>query len=148
MSGSQPSQPSQANANEAWRNFTTRTPIAACKITGADDFKRLYKIINQKQFEHWERIKSRLFGTDNETNEQFEERLAKNRDAFITTLTVTGVDGKVVSGHGEDFFASELMPENIASIAYDTSFSPTALLKYTPTDRVYLLLDFTKPPPL
>ena len=77
----------------------------------------------------------RLFKTDQETEEQFEARRTKVRNAFITTVRVTGESGEVITGHGEGFFDSQLFPEQIATIEYDTTFSPASILKYTPNDR-------------
>lgn len=134
------------NPNEAWRNFTTQSPITACKLRGRDDLKRLYRILNQKQVEHGERVIGRFFKTENETEGQFQERCTAARNAFVTTVRVTAENGEVVTGHGEGFFDSQLMPEAIASITLDTGFSPTAILKYTPTDRATIFLDFSKPP--
>jgi hypothetical protein len=135
------------NPNEAWRNFTVASPIAACKL-GRSDLKRLYRLVNEKQIEHRDRLTARLFKTDTETNEQFQERVTQVRNAFITTVRITGVNGEVTTGHGEDFFDSPLLPERILSIYYDTSFGPTAILKYTPSDRASILLDFSQPRPV
>jgi hypothetical protein len=104
------------NPNEAWRNFTTRSPITACRLRGTDDLKRLYKIVNQKQVEHGERVVGRFFKTEEETQQQFEARCTQTKDAFITTVQVAGENGEVVTGHGEGFFDSQLLPERIVSI--------------------------------
>ena len=40
-----------SNPNEAWRNFTRRIAIEACKLQ-MDDLKRLYRILNEKQFDN------------------------------------------------------------------------------------------------
>jgi hypothetical protein len=133
------------NRNEAWRNFTVASPIAACKL-GRADLKRLYRLINEKQIEHRDRLIAKLFKTDTETTEQFLERLRQVRNAFITTVRI--INGEVITGHGEDFFDSPLLPERILSISYDTSFGPTAILKYTPLDRASVLLDFSQPLPV
>jgi hypothetical protein len=139
--------PSPTNPNEAWRNFTVTSPIGACKVT-RDDLKRLYRLINEKEIEHRDRVLPRLSRTEQESAEAFNARVTAVRDAFITTVRITGANGQVVTGHGEDVFDSPLLPERIVSISYDTSFSPTAILKYTPSDRATVLLDFSQPKPL
>ena len=132
------------NPNEAWRNFNVASPIEACRLR-ASDLKRLYRIIYEKQIEHRDRIVTGLSQTGTETADQFAARVSNVRNAFTTTVRVTAANGEVVTGHGENFFDSALLPERIISIAYDTSFSPAALLKYTPSDRVFVNLDFSQP---
>jgi len=139
--------PTPTNPNEAWRNFTVTSPIGACKVT-REDLKRLYRLINEKQIEHRDRVIARLSQTEQETQEAFNTRVQLVRNAFITTLKITGANGQVVTGHGENIFDSPLLPERIVSISYDTSFSPTAILKYTPSNRATVLLDFSQPKPL
>src|SRR5216684_3385758 len=138
------SDPVPPNPNETWRNFSVASPIQACRLRGAD-LKRLYRIIHEKQIEHRDRVISGLSQTASETPDQFAARVSNVRNAFTTTVRVTALNGEVVTGHGESFFDSALIPERIVSISYDTSFSPVALLKYTPSDRVYVNLDFSQP---
>jgi hypothetical protein len=67
------------------------------------------------------------------------------KEAFITTVQIKGVNAEVVTGHGESFFDSALLPERIISIEYDTAFSPKAQLNFIPNDRASVLLDFSRP---
>src|SRR5262249_55417799 len=76
----------------------------------------------------------------------FQMRYVRVKNAFITTVMITGINGDVISGHGENFFDSPLIPEHVKSILYDTSFSPNTQLQHTPTDRVSVFLDFSRPP--
>jgi hypothetical protein len=133
------------NPNEAWRNFTKQASISACKLR-RDDLKRIYRLINEKQTEVGNNIVSKFFQTTEETPEQFQVRCTNVKNAFITTVSITGENGNVVTGHGDSFFDSPLLPERISSILYDTSFSPNAQLKFTPNDRASILLDFSRPP--
>lgn len=134
-----------ANPNEGWRNYTKRVAIGACKLR-ADDLKRLYRRINEKQIEAGDRVVSRFWKTENETQEQFQNRCKQAKEAFITTVQIKGANAEVVTGHGESFFDSGLLPERIISIEYDTGFSPNALLKFMPVDRASVFLDFARPP--
>src|SRR5712691_10841559 len=130
MAETTPPNPAVLNPNETWRGFTKRAPIDTCRLR-SDDFKRLYRIINEKQIEYGERIIKGLFQTEEETLEQFQRRYALVKNAFITTVTITGINSDVISGHGENFFDSPLIPEHIKSIFYDTSFSPNTQLQHT-----------------
>ncbi|MCI0557731.1 MAG: hypothetical protein MN733_04495, partial [Nitrososphaera sp.] len=111
-----------------------------------NDLKLLYRLVNEKQIEHGNQVVSRLVQNDGETPEQFEQRRVRVKNAFITTVSITGANGHVVTGHGEAIFESPLVPERISSMLYDTSFSPNAQLQYRPSDRASVLLDFSRPP--
>lgn len=134
----------QRNANEARRNYTKRVPISACKLRTGDR-ERLFRLINEKQIEERDRVLSFLYKLDNETEGEFQERRKKVLDAFVTTVRIQGFDNEVVTGHGESFFNSGLLPERILSIEYDTAFSPKAVLDFTPNNRASVLLDFSHP---
>ena len=132
------------NPNEAWRNYTKGVAISACKLR-AGDLKRLYQLINEKHIEAGNSVVASCWKTEEESQEQFESRCQRTKDAFITTVQIKGANAEVVTGHGENFFDSGLLPERIISIEYDTAFSPKALLKFTPNDRASVLLDFSRP---
>lgn len=132
------------NPNEAWRNYTKRVSISACKLR-AGDLKKLYRLINEKQIEVGASAIRELAQAENETPQQFDGRAQRVRDAFVTTVQIKGQNAEVVTGHGESFFDSGLLPERIISIEYDTAFSPKAQLNFTPNDRASVFLDFSRP---
>jgi hypothetical protein len=132
------------NPNEAWRNYTKRVTISACRLR-VEDLKRLYRLINEKQIEAGNGVVAGFWKTETETQEQFEARCTKARDAFITTMQIKGANAEIVTGHGESFFDSGLLPERIISIEYDTTFSPKAQLNFTPNERASVFLDFSRP---
>jgi hypothetical protein len=132
------------NPNEAWRNYTKRVSISACRL-GDGDLKKLYRLINEKQIEAGNSVVAGFWKTNDETQEHFEGRCLKARNAFVTTVQIKGGSAEVVTGHGEAFFESGLLPERIISVEYDTAFSPKAHLNFTPNDRVSVLLDFSRP---
>jgi hypothetical protein len=134
----------QPNPSETWRNYTKRVALKACRLKPAD-FKRLYRLINEKQIDVGNSAIAGLSQTENETAEQFQERCRLVKNAFITTVQIKGFNNEVVTGHGESFFDSPLLPERILSIEYDTTFSPKALLNVTPNDRATVFLDFSRP---
>jgi len=136
-----------ANANppEPWRNYTKRVSMAACKLR-TNDLKRLYRIINEKQMEVRNNVTSSLSQTANETLEQFQRRRDQTNNAFVTTVQIKGLNDEVVTGQGESFFDSALLPERIVSIEYDTAFSPKTQLNFTPNNRASVFLDFSRPP--
>src|SRR5207249_2762771 len=132
------------NPNEAWRNYRKSISISACKL-GTGDLKRLYQLINEKQIEAGEHATGGLIQAGNESPEQFQDRRSLDRNAFITTVQIKGFNAEVVTGIGENFFDSPLLPERISSVEYDTSFSPKAQLNFTPNNTASVFLDFIRP---
>jgi hypothetical protein len=127
------------------RGFSKNVPIAACKLR-AQDLKRLYQIINDKQLELGVRMVDLLRLMADETNEQFEQRRIRVRDAYVTAVIINGANGDVVTGHAGDIFDEPIMPDRIVSITYDTTFSPRTNINYVPTDVASVYLDFSRPP--
>ena len=124
------------------------SPIAACRLS-RDDIKRLYKIIDEKLIQERDHmINSVLVQQENETFEHFQKRRTGVRDAFMTTITVTGTYGENITGHGETFLDSAIIPEKISKIYFDTKTRAAALLSFTPLNWANILLDFTVPSPL
>jgi hypothetical protein len=135
-----------ANPNELWRNYTKNVAIAACTLT-LQDLQRLYRIINEKQVALGEMLIDKVYSQlPSETLEQFNQRSRNAKNAFITTVTIAGANGEKVIGPGENIFTSGLIPARMESILYDTSFSPKAILNYTPANRASVFLDFSRPP--
>jgi hypothetical protein len=100
---------------EAWRNYTTRGPIAAFHMK-RDGLKRLYQIINSKQFEYRDKVLGNLFKVPPETDEEFSARKQKVYNAFVTSVSVTGLDGEIVTGNNEAFLESPNIPEQLRSV--------------------------------
>jgi hypothetical protein len=96
---------------EAWRNYTTKVPIAAFRMK-RDDLKRLYQIINNKQVEYRDKLLGNLFKVPPESDEGFAARKQKVHDAFVTSVSITGLDGEIVTGNNEAFFESSNVPAN------------------------------------
>ncbi|MCZ4270819.1 hypothetical protein [Maritalea porphyrae] len=140
----EPPVPAYENPNLAWRSFKSRTPIESCRLTSAD-LKRLYRIFSAKQLEYLNGLESKISQIEEESVQQFNQRAQRVRDALIVTVTVTGSNGIMTTGHGEEFFESSEFPDSVDQVFFDTSFSPKALLDHDPTEQATLLLDFTRP---
>jgi hypothetical protein len=103
------------------RTFEWKVPVAACRLT-RDDIKRLYKIIDDKQVEDRDNLVNHVLAQQpSESVEQFQQRRERVRDACMTTITVVGINGESIIGHGESFLDSSLIPEKIATVYFDTA---------------------------
>ena len=129
------------------RTFTTSAPIKACRLR-REDLARLYRIINDRQTEYGQTFVTQVLAQQPaETPEQFQERRTRVANAFVTTVNITGSNNEIVSGSGENFLASENIPENILTVFYTTIGGPSAigLPLEAVQNKVTLLLDFSRP---
>src|ERR1700719_1960064 len=130
------------------RNFDWNVPIAACRLS-REDIKRLHKIIDDKQMEDRDHLINNVVQLlPNESTEELQARRERVRDACMTTITVTGINGERIIGDGEHFLESSIIPERIANIYCDTRSRFNALLNLPRQNWASILLDFTSPPPL
>jgi len=111
-----------------------------------DELKRLYQIINAKQFEYRDRILGTLSKMASETDDDFDARRQKVHSAFVTSVTATGLNDEVVTGNSEDFFDSSSFPDHLKSIFFSTQTVPQAVLNFMPPCNVIAFLDFSRPP--
>ncbi|MGO8952985.1 MAG: hypothetical protein ACLP1W_08665 [Rhodomicrobium sp.] len=128
-----------------WRNFSIHFPIPACRLS-RPELKRLYQIIDTKQKEYRDRALTALFLVQGETEEHFEARRAEAFNAFVTSVTITGVNNEIITANNEQVFEDADMPTAIQSIFYTTMSVPQAVLKHLPGDRITVLLDFSSSP--
>ncbi|WP_157379967.1 hypothetical protein [Burkholderia ubonensis] len=128
-----------------WRNFSSSIPIAACRLRKGD-LKLLYRILNEKQNEYRDKVISKLSQLPTESQADFEARKSNVRNAFVTSVTITGTNEESLTGNSEDFFDSSSIPTFIRSVFYSTQSVPSALLNHLPHDRITVFLDFSRRP--
>jgi hypothetical protein len=132
-------------APEEWRNFSTTHPLPAFSLKPGD-LKRLFQIINTKQFEFRDRIYPGLLQQSNETEADFAARQQRVYNAFVTSVSITGVSNEVVHGNNEAFFDTPSIPERIKTVFYSTITIPQTILARAPLCNLTVLLDFSQPP--
>jgi hypothetical protein len=97
----------------AWRNFSTTVPIAAFR-TKRDELRRLYQIVHSKQIEYRDKVMTALAKAPPESDQDFAARKQRVRDAFVTSITVTGLNDEMIHGNDETFFDSFTFPEHLS----------------------------------
>jgi hypothetical protein len=130
---------------EAWRNHSTKHPIAASRLRPGD-LKRLYKLINDKQIEYRDKFMTFFQLQPNETEDVFDARKKRVYNSFITSMTVHTTTDVMFHGNNESFVEEVNLPDRIRSILFSTSSVPRAILGFDPACRIVLFLDFTTPP--
>jgi hypothetical protein len=130
-----------------WRNFGTRFPITACRIT-REDLKRLYKLINERQAEYREKIVAIQSQQSQETPEAFAARRRRVYNAHVTSVTIEAKNGERLTGNNEQIFDAVTYWADVKSVFFSTQSVPQAVIGVVPQDRVALFLDFTQPPAL
>jgi hypothetical protein len=129
----------------AWRNFSTTVPIAAFRIK-RDELRRLYQIVHSKQIEYRDKVMTALAKAPPESDQDFATRKQRVRDAFVTSVTVTGLNDEMIHGNDETFFDSFNFPEHLRSVYISTQSAPQAILNVMPSCNIIVFLDFSRPP--
>lgn len=115
---------------DSWRNYSTKVPIAAFRLR-KDDLKRIYHLIDMKQRDYRDKILSTLTRQESESEKEFLERRQRVYNAFVTSVTVTGINDEMIHANNESLFDSVNMPEQIRSIFISTKSAPLALSSAT-----------------
>jgi hypothetical protein len=134
-----------AKSPEAWRNYSTKVPIRAFRVK-RDELKRLYQIIHSKQIEFRDKLLSKLIKMEAESDGEFASRRERVYNAFVTSVSATGLNDEMVHGNNESFFDSSAFPDHLKSILISTKTVPQATLNFIPLCNVTLFLDFSRPP--
>ena len=108
------------NPKEELRTHTKRVSIPSCSLK-TEDLKRLYRLVNEKQMEVASKVLDALAIQVDETQEQFQDRCQGVKNVFIVSIQIKGVTDEVVTGHGEAFFDSPVVPGQINSIEFASS---------------------------
>jgi len=128
-----------------WRNFSTTSPITACRLRRGD-MRRLYGLINERQVEYGKTVLDQLAQQPNESPDQFNARKTSVARAFVTTVSVTGSNGEVITGEVEEFLDSINIPAKILTVFYSTVTGPSVVLPgFSQQSRATVLLDFSRP---
>jgi hypothetical protein len=133
------------HAPRGWRSYTTNVPLPAIRIK-ASDLKRLYKIINDRAIQYRDRVLSHLGQLPNEPLAELERRQENVLQAFVTSVTITGMNGESTYGNDEAFFEEGNLPEQIKSVLFTTQTGPQITLNHIPMCRIAVYLDFDRPP--
>jgi hypothetical protein len=134
-----------AKPPEAWRNYSTNVPVPAFRIK-RDELKRLYQLIHSKQVEYRDKLLSSLSKTTSESDGEFAARRERVNNAFVTSVSVTGLNDEVVHGNNKMIFDSSAFPDHLKSILISTKSVPQAVLNFVPLCNVTLFLDFSRSP--
>jgi hypothetical protein len=89
-----------------------------------EDIKRLFDIIDAKQQEEAREIFAVLARQASETEDQFEARMTRVRNALVTLVTIGGANGETITEDDRTIFDSPMVPERIRSILIDTTNGP------------------------
>ncbi len=79
------------------------------------------------------------------TDEKYEQALKDLEEGFKLFLTVSGSDGRKLTGSIAEVFDSPNFPEEVKDVFFDTSTTLRARHNYVPLNKMILYLDFSRP---
>jgi hypothetical protein len=89
-------------------------------------------------------LKSLMLQSKPQTDDQFETAKKDLRDGFRLFITVSGIDGKELTGGIEDVFDSPNFPDEVKTVFFSTDI-PLRKYSYYPQNKMTLFLDFGRP---
>jgi hypothetical protein len=79
------------------------------------------------------------------TDEQFEQVKKELKEGFELFISLSGVDGRILTGNISQIFDSPNFPEDVKSVFFDTSTTLNFRHHYIPQNKMILFLDFRRP---
>src|SRR5690242_10791937 len=103
-----------------FRIIKKQLPISGCTFSLAD-IRRMYDVLDAKVREASELEVINWVRPDNEPQEKFEANKNTIKNLFTLTVLIRGTDGSDLQGTNVEVFDSRNMPEEIASIYFDSA---------------------------
>lgn len=129
----------------AYQGIYRSTPVPSC-VLSRDDLIRLYEELAEKAREGLESSLKGATRPADTSEEEFEELKEEAREVGRLSALIYGADGEQIAVSSLDDFRSQRLPDEIASITYNSATSLETVQGWKPDNRFRLTLDFTEPP--
>ncbi|MHC4098631.1 MAG: hypothetical protein ACYSWZ_08355 [Planctomycetota bacterium] len=109
------------------------------------DLRRLLEILQERAHAAAELEEKHLIRLDGQTGEEYEQTKRNIKEGFELFITISGVDGRKLTGSIKEIFDSPNYPIDVNKVFFDTSTSLRARYDYFPRNQMILFLDFGRP---
>lgn len=105
----------------------------------------LLEMLQERAYAAAEIEKHKFQRRPDHTDELYEQAMKDIDEGFELFLTLSGVDGRKLSGNITDVFDSPNFPDEVLNVFFDTSTKLRIRHNYVPLNKMILFLDFRKP---
>lgn len=113
-----------------------------------DDLRGLLELLQERAYGAAEIEKSSLEKREEWDEEKFAQAKDEIEEAFELYITISGTDGRKLTGNISEIFDSPNFPNEIKDVFFDTSTTLRIRYNYVPLNKMILFIDFGRPAPL
>lgn len=113
--------------------------------TNQGELRKLLEVLQERAFAAADIEERHLNRREGQTDEQYEQAKKDLRAGFRFFVTVSGTDGRKLSGTIEDVFDSPNFPENVKDLFLDSATPLRTRYNYYPRNKIVLFIDFGRP---
>lgn len=110
-----------------------------------NELRKLLEILQERAYAAGEIEQQHLKKIPEQTEKQFEQDKRELKEGFELFITLSGVDGRKLTGNISQIFDSPNFPEEVGVVFFDTSTPLYYRYRYTPKNKMILFLDFSRP---
>jgi len=117
--------------------------IDSCALT-IEDFKSLFKLLTDKVNEAYEIEVAEPKTFENVPKDQVEEKKGRIKQYYKLGVLIMGTKGEILIGEDDSVFDDENFPNNINTIAFDSSYYFKIMTGQEPMNKLIVQFDFKK----
>jgi hypothetical protein len=107
--------------------------------------RRLLELLQERAYTAADIEEQKFEKRPEHTEEQFKQAKQELREGFELFITLSGVDGRMLTGNISQIFDSPNFPEDVKEVFFDTATSLRSRYGYAPRNKMILFLDFRRP---
>lgn len=129
---------------KAYLHFKQMKKIRSFSVNKTE-LKKFLQILQERSSAAAE-IEVYHYKRQSQTKEEYDNAIADLRKGFELFITITGADGRKLTGNISDIFDSPNYPDDVTYVFFDTSTKLKSGFNYYPRNELVLFLDFRKHP--
>jgi hypothetical protein len=110
-----------------------------------EDLRTLLEILQERAYNAAELEEKHLIRLDGQSDEEYEKAKKDLKEGFELFITISGVDGRKLTGNIEEICDSPNYPVDVKDVFFDTSTPLRTRYNYFTNNKMVLFLDFGKP---
>lgn len=110
-----------------------------------NDLRKILELLQERAYTAADIEEQKYEKPLDHTEERFKQAKRELREGFELFITLTGVDGRILTGNISQIFDSPNFPEEVRDVFFDTATPLRSRYGYFPRNKMVLFLDFRRP---